>query len=181
MRLNKNNTFIGINPPYQLVIHSSKLIYPARSTSGVECEVERSPGGLQRVHRHRAEGQLPQRQDYVMDGQHTHRGPHPPQRRRGPPDSLQGLHRLMMEQEALLFAEQNGHRRTLSASSCAGCCGGKAMRLPFLSQLPTGAVPQLRQYAAELTTASAVRARCRSCTTRAGRRNLLRSPAAHRG
>ena len=30
MRLNDNNTFIGINPPYQLsVIHSSKLIYPA--------------------------------------------------------------------------------------------------------------------------------------------------------
>ena len=28
MRLNDNNTFIGINPPYQLmVIHSSKLIY----------------------------------------------------------------------------------------------------------------------------------------------------------
>lgn len=35
MRLNDNNTFIGINPPYQLsVIHSSKLIYPPRSTSG---------------------------------------------------------------------------------------------------------------------------------------------------
>ena len=29
MRLNENNSFIGINPPYQLsVIHSSKLIYP---------------------------------------------------------------------------------------------------------------------------------------------------------
>ena len=29
MRLNDNNTFIGINPPYQLsVIHSSKLTYP---------------------------------------------------------------------------------------------------------------------------------------------------------
>ena len=29
MRLNDNNTFIGINPTYQLsVIHSSKLIYP---------------------------------------------------------------------------------------------------------------------------------------------------------
>ena len=29
MRLNDNNSFIGINPPYQLsVIHSSKLIYP---------------------------------------------------------------------------------------------------------------------------------------------------------
>ena len=29
MRLNDNNFFIGINPPYQLsVIHSSKLIYP---------------------------------------------------------------------------------------------------------------------------------------------------------
>lgn len=29
MRLNDNNTFIDINPPYQLsVIHSSKLIYP---------------------------------------------------------------------------------------------------------------------------------------------------------
>ena len=28
MRLNDNNTFIDINPPYQLsVIHSSKLIY----------------------------------------------------------------------------------------------------------------------------------------------------------
>ena len=33
MRLNKNNTFIGINPPYQLmVIHSSKLIYPDRKS-----------------------------------------------------------------------------------------------------------------------------------------------------
>lgn len=30
MRLNDNNSFIGINPPYQLsVIHSSKLIYPS--------------------------------------------------------------------------------------------------------------------------------------------------------
>ena len=29
MHLNDNNSFIGINPPYQLsVIHSSKLIYP---------------------------------------------------------------------------------------------------------------------------------------------------------
>ena len=33
MRLNDNNSFIGINPPYQLsVIHSSKLIYKQDST-----------------------------------------------------------------------------------------------------------------------------------------------------
>ena len=39
MRLNDNNTFIGINPPYQLsVIHSSKLIYP-RSISFFSCRV----------------------------------------------------------------------------------------------------------------------------------------------
>ena len=35
MRLNDNNTFIGINPPYQLsVIHSSKLIYSPRDLPG---------------------------------------------------------------------------------------------------------------------------------------------------
>ncbi len=46
MRLNENNTFIGINPPYQLlVIHSSKLIYPRETVpagrraqaSGADC------------------------------------------------------------------------------------------------------------------------------------------------
>ena len=49
--------------------------------------------GLQRVHRQRAEGQLPQRQ-VLCDGRAAHhRGLHPPQRWRGPPDPLQGLHR----------------------------------------------------------------------------------------
>ena len=54
MRLNDNNTFIGINPPYQLsVIHSSKLIYPRETlpagrgaqAGGADCK------GFQRVHR----------------------------------------------------------------------------------------------------------------------------------
>ena len=53
MRLNDNNSFIGINPPYQLlVIHSSKLIYPreiyqrgVEQAGGADCQ------GLQRVHR----------------------------------------------------------------------------------------------------------------------------------
>ena len=51
MRLNDNNTFIGINPPYQLmVIHSSKLVYPRelyqRSEErrvGKECRSRWSP------------------------------------------------------------------------------------------------------------------------------------------
>ena len=48
MRLNDNNTFIGINPPYQLsVIHSSKLIYPREIYQrGVERNKDLAPGGL---------------------------------------------------------------------------------------------------------------------------------------
>ena len=47
MRLNDNNTFIGINSPYQLmVIHSSKLIYPREiSQRGVE-RLVRALGGV---------------------------------------------------------------------------------------------------------------------------------------
>ena len=54
MRLNDNNTFIGINPPYQLsVIHSSKLIYPRETLpAGRGAQAGGADRqGLQRVHR----------------------------------------------------------------------------------------------------------------------------------
>ncbi|RGC19287.1 hypothetical protein DW855_07630 [Faecalibacterium prausnitzii] len=49
MRLNDNNTFIGINPPYQLsVIHSSKLIYP-RELSQYEYDTDKDGNFLPSV------------------------------------------------------------------------------------------------------------------------------------
>ena len=99
MRLNDNNTFIGINPPYQLsVIHSSKLIYPREIYQrGVE--------------RKRVELIARDFNEYIVNE------PKVSFRNGGKdlPILCKVYTGLTMEQEALLFAEQNGHAAPLSA------------------------------------------------------------------
>jgi len=99
MRLNDNNTFIGINPPYQLsVIHSSKLIYPREIYQrGVE--------------RKRVELIARDFNEYIVNEPKVsfRNG------REDRPILCKVYTGLTMEQEALLFAEQNGHSAPLSA------------------------------------------------------------------
>ena len=74
MRLNDNNTFIGINPPYQLsVIHSSKLIYPREIYQrGVERKrVELIARDFNEYIVNEPKVSFRNGRYYVMDGQHT--------------------------------------------------------------------------------------------------------------
>ena len=147
MRLNDNNTFIGINPPYQLsVIHSSKLIYPREIYQrGVERKrVELIARDFNEYIVNEPKVSFRNGRYYVMDGQHTIEGCILLNGGEDRPILCKVYTGLTMEQEALLFAEQNGHAAPLSAGI------------------------RLRGHGAE-----AVRP--------AGRRNLLRSSAAHRG
>ena len=77
MRLNDNNTFIGINPPYQLmVIHSSKLIYPREIYQrGVERKrVELIARDFNEYIVNEPKVSFRNGRYYVMDGQHTIEG-----------------------------------------------------------------------------------------------------------
>ena len=77
MRLNENNTFIGINPPYQLsVIHSSKLIYPREIYQrGVERKrVELIARDFNEYIVNEPKVSFRNGRYYVMDGQHTIEG-----------------------------------------------------------------------------------------------------------
>ena len=99
MRLNENNTFIGINPPYQLsVIHSSKLIYPREIYQrGVERKrVELIARDFNEYIVNEPKVSFRNGRYYVMDGQHTIEG-------------------CILLNGGLLFAEQNGHAAPLSA------------------------------------------------------------------
>ena len=74
MRLNDNNSFIGINPPYQLlVIHSSKLIYPREIYQrGVERKrVELIARDFNEYIVNEPKVSFRNGRYYVMDGQHT--------------------------------------------------------------------------------------------------------------
>ena len=150
MRLNDNNTFIGINPPYQLsVIHSSKLIYPREIYQrGVERKrVELIARDFNEYIVNEPKVSFRNGRYYVMDGQHTIEGCILLNGGEDRPILCKVYTGLTMEQEALLFAEQNGHAAPLSAG--------------------------IKLRAKVVGGAEAVRP--------AGRRNLLRSPAAHRG
>ena len=77
MRLNDNNSFIGINPPYQLsVIHSSKLIYPREIYQrGVERKrVELIARDFNEYIVNEPKVSFRNGRYYVMDGQHTIEG-----------------------------------------------------------------------------------------------------------
>ena len=118
MRLNDNNTFIGINPPYQLsVIHSSKLIYPREIYQrGVERKrVELIARDFNEYIVNEPKVSFRNGRYYVMDGQHTIEGCILLNGGEDRPILCKVYTGLTMEQEALLFAEQNGHATPLSA------------------------------------------------------------------
>lgn len=118
MRLNENNTFIGINPPYQLsVIHSSKLIYPREIYQrGVERKrVELIARDFNEYIVNEPKVSFRNGRYYVMDGQHTIEGCILLNGGEDRPILCKVYTGLTMEQEALLFAEQNGHAVPLSA------------------------------------------------------------------
>ena len=118
MRLNDNNTFIGINPPYQLsVIHSSKLIYPREIYQrGLERKrVELIARDFNEYIVNEPKVSFRNGRYYVMDGQHTIEGCILLNGGADRPILCKVYTGLTMEQEALLFAEQNGHAAPLSA------------------------------------------------------------------
>ena len=118
MLLNENNTFIGINPPYQLsVIHSSKLIYPREIYQrGVERKrVELIARDFNEYIVNEPKVSFRNGRYYVMDGQHTIEGCILLNGGEDRPILCKVYTGLTMEQEALLFAEQNGHAAPLSA------------------------------------------------------------------
>ena len=118
MRLNDNNSFIGINPPYQLsVIHSSKLIYPREIYQrGVERKrVELIARDFNEYIVSEPKVSFRNGRYYVMDGQHTIEGCILLNGGADRPILCKVYTGLTMEQEALLFAEQNGHAAPLSA------------------------------------------------------------------
>ena len=118
MRLIDNNSFIGINPPYQLlVIHSSKLIYPREIYQrGVERKrVELIARDFNEYIVNEPKVSFRNGRYYVMDGQHTIEGCILLNGGADRPILCKVYTGLTMEQEALLFAEQNGHSAPLSA------------------------------------------------------------------
>ena len=118
MRLNDNNTFIGINPPYQLsVIHSSKLIYPREIYQrGVERKrVELIARDFNEYIVNEPKVSFRNGRYYVMDGQHTIEGCILLNGGEDRPILCKVYTGLTMKQKALLFAEQNGHAAPLSA------------------------------------------------------------------
>ena len=117
MRLNDNNSFIGINPPYQLLVIHSKLIYPREIYQrGVERKrVELIARDFNEYIVNEPKVSFRNGRYYVMDGQHTIEGCILLNGGEDRPILCKVYTGLTMEQEALLFAEQNGHAAPLSA------------------------------------------------------------------
>lgn len=165
MRLNENNTFIGINPPYQLsVIHSSKLIYPREIYQrGVERKrVELIARDFNEYIVNEPKVSFRNGRYYVMDGQHTIEGCILLNGGADRPILCKVYTGLTMEQEALLFAEQNGHSAPLSAGIKlrAKVVGGDAPSKAFVvatnryeRQQEEATVQQLLDWHRELTDA----------------------------
>ena len=119
MRLKDNtNPFIHVNPPYQLmVIHSSKLVYPREL---YQRGVERKRVELIAAHFNEYVANEPKvsfrnGQFIVTDGQHTIEGCILLNGGEDRPILCKVYTGMTMQQEALLFAEQNGHSAPLSA------------------------------------------------------------------
>ena len=141
MRLNDNNTFIGINPPYQLsVIHSSKLIYPREIYQrGVERKrVELIARDFNEYIVNEPKVSFRNGRYYVMDGQHTIEGCILLNGGEDRPILCKVYTGLTMEQEAPLRSRTVTPYPCRRASSCAPRWWA-VMRLPRrLSQPLTG-------------------------------------------
>ena len=139
MRLkDNNNPFIHVNPPYQLmVIHSSKLVYPREL---YQRGVERKRVELIAAHFNEYVANEPKvsfrnGQFIVTDGQHTIEGRILRNGGKDLPILCKVYTGMTVEQEALLFAEQNGFSAPLTAgiklrAKVVGIgCVGTAFRL----------------------------------------------------
>lgn len=186
MRLNDNNTFIGINPPYQLsVIHSSKLIYPREIYQrGVERKrVELIARDFNEYIVNEPKVSFRNGRYYVMDGQHTIEGCILLNGGEDRPILCKVYTGLTMEQEALLFAEQNGHAAPLSAGIKlrAKVVGGDAPSKAFVAATNRAGL-SLNYDSMQL---SDYRIGCVGTALKLydqlGEEILLRSSAAHRG
>ena len=181
MRLkDNNNPFIHVNPPYQLmVIHSSKLVYPREL---YQRGVERKRVELIAVHFNEYVANEPKvsfrnGQFIVTDGQHTIEGRILRNGGKDLPILCKVYTGMTVEQEALLFAEQNGHAAPLSAGIKlrAKVVGGDAPSKVCLSQPPTGwGCPSTTTVCSRVTTASAAWALRSSCTTRWARKSTAK-------
>ena len=139
MRLkDNNNPFIHVNPPYQLmVIHSSKLVYPREL---YQRGVERKRVELIAAHFNEYVANEPKvsfrnGQFIVTDGQHTIEGRILRNGGKDLPILCKVYTGMTVEQEALLFAEQNGFSAPLTAGIKlrAKVVGGDAISKVFLA------------------------------------------------
>ena len=139
MRLkDNNNPFIHVNPPYQLmVIHSSKLVYPREL---YQRGVERKRVELIAAHFNEYVANEPKisfrnGQFIVTDGQHTIEGRILRNGGKDLPVLCKVYTGMTVEQEALLFAEQNGFSAPLTAGIKlrAKVVGGDAISKAFLT------------------------------------------------
>ncbi len=119
MRLKDNtNPFIHVNPPYQLmVIHSSKLVYPRELYQrGVERKrVELIAADFNEYVANEPKVSFRNGQFIVTDGQHTIEGRILRNGGKDLPILCKVYTGMTVEQEALLFAEQNGFSALLTA------------------------------------------------------------------
>ena len=119
MRLNDNNSFIGINPPYQLsVIHSSKLIYPREIYQrGVERKrVELIARDFNEYIVNEPKVSFRNGRYYVMDGQHTIEGCILLNGGEDRPILCKVYTGLTMEQEALLLMEEMAETKKVKSA-----------------------------------------------------------------
>ena len=139
MRLkDNNNPFIHVNPPYQLmVIHSSKLVYPREL---YQRGVERKRVELIAAHFNEYVANEPKvsfrnGRFIVTDGQHTIEGRILRNGGKDLPILCKVYTGMTVEQEALLFAEQNGFSAPLTAGIKlrAKVVGGDAISKAFLA------------------------------------------------
>ncbi|MGN0662547.1 MAG: DUF6551 family protein [Faecalibacterium sp.] len=139
MRLKeKNDPFIGFNPPYQLmVIHSSKLVYPRELYQrGIQrSRVERIAANFNEYIANEPKVSFRNGEYIVTDGQHTIEGRILRNCGKDLPILCKVYTGLTAQQEALLFAEQNGFSAPLSAGIKlrARVFGGDEVSTAFLA------------------------------------------------
>ena len=142
MRLkNDTNNFaasFNITPPYQMmVIHSSKLIYPREvyQRRVHRSQVELIAADFNEYIANEPKVSFRNGRYYVVDGQHTIEGRILRNGGKDLPILCKVYTGLTMEQEALFFAEQNGHSAPLTAGIKlrAKVVGGDAPSRAFLA------------------------------------------------
>ena len=175
----------NITPPYQMVvIHSSKLIYPRELYQrGIQRKrVELIAKDFNEYTANEPKVSFRNGRYYVMDGQHTIEGCILLNGGEDRPILCKVYTGLTMEQEALLFAEQNGHAAPLSAGIKlrAKVVGGDAPSKAFVAATNRAGLSLNYEYAAERLP-HRLRGHGAEAVRPAGRRDLLRSSAAHRG